>query len=57
MSRIWWATLFGLLLGALFFAMMQRGCDAGAEFDGERVADLAPFADPDLLDLDIDQAP
>ncbi len=52
MSRIWWATLFGLLLGALFFAMMQRGCDAGAEFDGERVADLAPFADPDLLVLE-----
>ena len=39
MSRIWWATIFGLLLGALLFSMMLRGCDAGAEIDAERRPD------------------
>jgi len=39
MSRIWWATIFGLLLGALLFSMMLRGCDAGAELDAERRPD------------------
>jgi len=39
MSRIWWATIFGLLLGALLFSMMLRGCDASAELDASRTAD------------------
>ncbi len=47
MSRIWWATIFGLLLGALFLAMMQRGCDAGANIDNERLADRGVFFDPE----------
>jgi len=37
MNRVWWATIFGLLLGALFLAMMQRGCDAGANIDNARI--------------------
>lgn len=47
MSRIWWATIFGLLLGALLLAMMQRGCDAGANIDPDRMPDPDVFFNPD----------
>ncbi len=46
MSRIWWATIFGLLLGALFLAMLQRGCDASADINNQRLNDPA-FTGPD----------
>lgn len=47
MNRVWWATIFGLLLGALFLAMMQRGCDAGANIDNERISTNDPFLNSD----------
>ncbi len=35
MSRLWWATIAGLVLGAVFFGMLQRGCEAeGRPGDG-----------------------
>ncbi len=31
MSRIWWATISGLILGGVLFGMMQRGCESTAD--------------------------
>jgi len=42
MSRLWWALIAGLVLGAVFFGMMQRGCSVQArpaEEPASRVAD------------------
>ncbi len=39
MSRIWWATIGGLIIGAALLAMVQRGCSADAEIDAARRAD------------------
>ena len=47
MSRIWWATILGLLLGAFALAAVQRSCSVSADLDSERLADLDPLSAPD----------
>jgi len=40
MSRLWWATIAGLVLGAAFFGMLQRGCQAeGRPGDGSAITE------------------